>query len=241
MQDQSPRILIVDDEPVNVEILLELLEDAGYELETAGDGLEAWGKLESHPDRYDVVLLDRMMVPMNGLEVLQRIKSHPVLQGMPVILQTALASKDDLLAGIKAGAYYYLTKPFEEDLLRSVVSTAVGDRLRYRRVQNESASIGHSFDLMFEGRFRYRTLKAERDLAGVLANAFPDPMKVAIGTSELLINAVEHGNLGITYEDKTELRGNDQWEAEISKRLREPQHADKYVEVLFQLTREELR
>lgn len=240
MQDKSPRVLIVDDEPVNVEILLEYLDDAGYELDTAANGREAWEKLEAQPDLYDVVLLDRMMVPMNGMEVLQRIKAHPVLHSMPVILQTALAGKDDLLAGIQAGAYYYLTKPFEEELLRSVVSTAVGDRQRYRRVQSESDSIGRSFELMFEGRFRYRTLEAARDLAGLLANACPQPKKVVIGMSELLINAVEHGNLGITYDEKTRLREQNLWDAEIAKRLRDPGYAGRQVEVVFRRSREEI-
>ncbi len=228
-----PRLLIVDDEPLNVEILLEYLEDGGYELDTAGDGQEAWEKLEAAPDHYDVVILDRMMPRMNGMEVLARIKAHPVMQSIPVILQTALAAHDEILEGIQAGAWYYLTKPFDEELLRSVLGTAIEDRLRYRRMQEESGMASRAFGLLCEGRFRFRTLESARDLATMLANACPEPGKVVIGLSELLINAVEHGNLGITYAEKTVLREENRWEEEVAARLEDPVLGARHAEVSF--------
>lgn len=233
MNQHRPRILVVDDEPFNVEILLEYLEEGGYTLDSAEDGQEAWEKLEAQPDYYDVVILDRMMPRMNGLQVLAKIKQHPELQSVPVILQTALAAKDEILEGIQAGAHYYLTKPFEEELLQSVVGTAVEDRMRYRRAQEESSVAGRTFGLMCEGKFRFQTLEAARDLATVLANACPEPNKVVIGMSELLINAVEHGNLGITYEEKSALRASERWDDEVAQRLVDPTYAERYVEVSY--------
>lgn len=238
MSLSKPNILIVDDEPFNVEILLEYLEDDGYALDTAEDGQEAWGKLQADPHRYDVVILDRMMPRMNGMEVLAKIKADPLLQSVPVILQTALAAKEEILEGIQAGAYYYLTKPFEEELLQSVLGTAVEDRMRYLRMQEESDIAGRTFGLMEQGVFRFRTLEAARDLATVLANACPDPKKVVIGMSELLINAVEHGNLGITYAEKSALRESDSWDEEVGRRLGDPQYSDRRVRVDFHRTRE---
>lgn len=233
MNDHIPRILIVDDEPVNIEILEEYLEDGGYDLDTAEDGQEAWEKLEASPDHYDILILDRMMPRMNGMEVLRRVKGHPVMQSMPVILQTALSAKDEILEGIQAGAYYYLTKPFDEELLQSVLGTAVEDRLRYRRMQRQSGAVERSFGLMVEGLFHFRTLHAARDLANVLANACPDPQKVIIGLSELLINAVEHGSLAITYAEKSELKESDRWDQEVDRRLQDSRYADRKVEVSF--------
>jgi len=113
-----PTILIVDDEEFNVDIIMDYLEDGGYNLETAYDGSEAWEKLQAEPEYFDVILLDRMMPNMNGMEVLLKIKEHPVLKTLPVILQTALAAKNEVLEGMQAGAYYYLTKPFEEAMLQ---------------------------------------------------------------------------------------------------------------------------
>lgn len=239
MDQQAPRVLIVDDEPINVEILLEYLDDAGYDLDSVSDGEQAWERLQAEPDRYDVLILDRMMPRMTGMEVLARVKSHPLLQSMPVIMQTALSAQNEILEGIRGGAYYYLTKPFDQELLLSVLGTAVGDRLRYRRMQRESEVAGRSFGLMCEGRFRFRTLQAARDLASVLANACPDPKRVIIGMSELLINAVEHGNLAISYEEKSRLRKTDDWDGEVQRRLQDPRYADRFVEVYYR--REEHR
>jgi CheY-like chemotaxis protein/anti-sigma regulatory factor (Ser/Thr protein kinase) len=226
-------VLIVDDEPFNIDILLEYLDASGYAIDTAEDGQQAWEMLEAEPSRFDVVILDRMMPRMNGLEVLSRIKRHPVLQSVPVILQTAMAAKEEILEGLQAGAYYYLTKPFDEDMLLSVLGTAVEDRMRYRQALEGSDAASRTFGLMREGAFVFRDLMSARDVATVLANAYPDPHRVVIGLSELLINAVEHGNLGITYEEKSRLREENRWELEVEARLQDPAYAGREVEVNY--------
>lgn len=231
MTDKKATVLIVDDEPFNVEIILEYLDEEGYELRTARDGQDAWNQLEAEPGRFDLVLLDRMMPNMDGMEVLEKIKSHPVLMELPVILQTALASKQDIADGMKAGAYYYLTKPFEEETLRSVIGTAVGDRLRYRSMQQQIDMSSKIDELMQEGQFSFSTLDEARDMATMLSNICPDPQRVVVGMAELLINAVEHGNLGITYEEKGTLKDEGSWLSEVEKRLEMPQYSDKKVTV----------
>lgn len=233
METPAARVLVVDDEPFNLEILLEYLEETSYQTEVARDGLEAWEKLEAHPDHYDIVLLDRMMPRMDGLEVLRRIKKDPQMQAIPVILQTALAGKQEITEGLAAGAYYYLTKPFEEGMLLSVLGTAAEDHERYRRIQDQSAAAGRTLGMLQNGEFWFKTVAEARDLAGVLANAFPDPRRVVIGLSELLLNAVEHGNLGISYGDKSRLKENHLWENEVERRLKDPRYADRRVIVNF--------
>jgi CheY-like chemotaxis protein len=203
----SATLLLVDDEPFNLELMLEYLGDAGYGLEVAEDGLTAWDRLTADPQRFDVVVLDRMMPGLSGLEVLQRMKRHPVLQSVPVILQTALAAREEIIEGLQAGAYFYLTKPFEEVMLSSVLRTAVADRGRYRQAREDSKVAVRTFGLMREATFAFRTPEAARDLAVVLASACPDPRRVAIGLTELLLNAVEHGNLAIGYREKTRRPG----------------------------------
>lgn len=228
-----PTILIVDDEEFNVDIIMDYLEDGGYNLETAYDGSEAWEKLQAEPEYFDVILLDRMMPNMNGMEVLLKIKEHPVLKTLPVILQTALAAKNEVLEGMQAGAYYYLTKPFEEAMLQSVIAAAVEDRKRYKQAVDETKLFGRTFDYMNNARFEIQTLDAARDLATALSNACPEPARVVIGLLELILNAVEHGNLGITYDEKSELKENKTWEEEINKRLADPANQNKFVDVSF--------
>jgi len=233
MNDANPTVLVVDDEPVNIDILLEYLEDTGYRTESAADGLAAWQMLEADPGRYDVVILDRMMPGLNGLEVLSRIKEHPVLQSVPVILQTAMTAKQEVVEGLQAGAYYYLTKPFDEDMLLSVLSTAVDDRMRYRRALAGSDVAARTFGLMREGSFTFKSLRSARDLATVLANACPDPRRVVIGLTELLVNAVEHGNLEISYAEKGQLQDREQWEIEVERRLADVRYASREVVVRY--------
>lgn len=238
---QSPTVLIVDDEPFNVDIIFEYLDEGGYNLESAGDGLEAWTMLEADPGHFDVIVLDRMMPNMDGMEVLRRIKGHPVLKNRPVIMQTALAAREEILEGMQAGAYYYLTKPFDEEMLLSVIATAVEDRLRYKEVIEQSNIADRTICLMTEGHFQFKTLDSARDLARVLSNACPEPERVVIGLLELLLNAVEHGNLGITYDEKSRLREGDEWEDEIDRRLADPANKDKSVGVSFRSEAEGVR
>jgi len=231
MADNKATILIVDDEPFNIEIIMEYLEDEGYDLRSAEDGLDAWNQLEVQPNDFDLILLDRMMPNMDGMETLEKIKSHPVLMELPVILQTALASKQDIADGMKAGAYYYLTKPFEEEMLRSVIATAVEDRLRYRAIQDGLDQPSLMDQLMSEGKFTFRSLDEAREVATMLSSICPDPQRVVIGLSELLINAVEHGNLEISYDEKGKLKENGNWQEEVEKRLQMPEYASRSVSV----------
>jgi len=231
MKDGKPTILIVDDESFNLEIIMEYISDFGYDMRTAEDGLDAWTQLEAEPELFDLILLDRMMPNMGGMEVLAKIKAHPVLMQIPVILQTALASKQDITDGLKAGAYYYLTKPFEEEMLRSVVSTAVDDRLRYLSMQEQIDITSKMTALIKSGEFGFRDLDQARGLSTLLSNICPQPQKVVVGMSELLINAVEHGNLGITYKEKGQLKDNGTWQDEIDKRLEMPEYKDREVTV----------
>lgn len=241
MSNDKASILIVDDEPYNLEIIMEYLEDEGYDLHSAHDGLEAWTKLQAEPQAFDIVLLDRMMPNMDGMQVLEQIKAHPSLVEIPVILQTALASKQDISDGMKAGAYYYLTKPFEEENLRKVIATAVDDRMRYRSVQ-QKVDLAEKLDrLQTEGKFTFRTLQEAREVASMLANICPDPQRVVVGMAELLINAVEHGNLGISYREKGALKEQGKWQHEVEKRLLMPKYSNKEVTVMMNKDAESIR
>lgn len=105
------KILIVDDEPFNLDLLEQELADYDYVLERASDGVEALEKTASFAP--DVILLDYMMPRMNGLEVVKQLRENPQHKGIPVILLTAKATQEDKVAGLDAGADDYVTKPFD--------------------------------------------------------------------------------------------------------------------------------
>lgn len=228
---ESPIILVVDDEPLNLDIIEEFLTGKGqsYSVETASDGTEAMEKLEADPNKYDVVLLDRMMPKMSGMEVLAKMSAHSELKYIPVILQTAKVAKEDILEGLKAGAYYYLTKPFTSDILHSVVKTAVKDRGYNKALLASLKVTKSSVKLLKNAHFEFRTLEDVRAVSSLVACACDEPDKIAMGLSELMINSIEHGNLKIGYQEKSELRKEDKWESEIATRLELSENKDKFA------------
>jgi len=235
-----PRVLIVDDDPISVEIITEILIDEDFELESAGGGLPAWEKLEASPGRFQAIILDRKMSDLDGLELLGRIKSDPALSLIPVIMVTSAGGREDVLAGLEAGAYYYLVKPFDVSLLCPIVRSAVTECLRYQALHDHQKRSARVCGLMREGYFRFRTLEEGDNLAVFLSNACPVPESVVTGLSELFVNAVEHGNLGIGYEEKTRLCQQDSWHAEVERRLQDPSVQDRYVEVFFESSDDEI-
>ncbi|MBL4584622.1 MAG: response regulator [Pseudomonadales bacterium] len=229
----NPNILIVDDEPYNLEILSEYLDDCDYELTTAVDGASALELMERDPSKFDVILLDRMMPGIDGLEVLKKMQMHSVLCHIPVILQTGMANKQNIIEGLDAGAYYYLTKPFEGEMLLSVVKTALRDRGAYKELQQSLLNNQKTLGKMESSSFKYQLLDEAHAIASLLAGACPEPGKVITGLSELMVNAIEHGNLSISYEEKSALLGDGSWEREVNKRLQQPEYKDKFAEVVF--------
>lgn len=223
------RLLVVDDEPVNLEIIAEYLAGECCMLSFASDGVQALEHLGEAD--FDCVILDRMMPSLNGLEVLRRMKADARLRNIPVIMQTAAAGRDQVAEGLRLGAYYYLTKPYHQDALRAVVRSALGFTRSLGDLQRRIRDHAGMLSLLQGGKFRLRTLSQARSLAAALAGACKDPPNAGMGLAELLVNAVEHGNLGIDFEEKSRLLDEGHWENEVQARLALPQYRSKYVEV----------
>ena len=120
MKDK-PVILVVDDQPQNIELLEAYLAPQGYEIVKAANGEEALGKLSGNP--IDLILLDVMMPGMDGFEVTRRVRQDNKHRLLPIILITALQEKEDRIKGIEAGCDDFLSKPIDKmELLARVRS-----------------------------------------------------------------------------------------------------------------------
>lgn len=129
IMNNKPRILIVDDEPFNVDYLEQELADLNYETISATNGQEALEKMAGESP--DLVLLDIMMPVMDGFAVLAKMKSDPVMRDIPVIIISAMNDLQSVVKGVKQGAEDYLPKPFEPTLLHARISSSLGrKRLR---------------------------------------------------------------------------------------------------------------
>jgi DNA-binding response OmpR family regulator len=234
------RILVVDDEPMNLEIIGDVLDDPSYLVSNAANGEIAWQAMLAAESPPQLLVLDRMMPVMDGIELLKRIKAEPRFAGIPVIMQSAASSSSDIAEGVAAGAWYYLPKPYAPRDLLTIVRAAleeVAEREAANLVVRNRRSV---LDLLDVAEFEFHTLKEAADLAYSLAGLCPDPVSAAIGLSELMVNAVEHGNLRIGYAEKSEMRRNEVWEQEVEVRLSDPVLGARRARVVFRRMPEQL-
>ncbi len=233
------KILAIDDEEFNLDILNDYLEDANYTVITACDGVDGLEKLRANPD-VSVIVLDRMMPRMDGMTFLKEVKADAAFKDIPVIMQTAAASLQQMAEGIKAGVYYYLTKPYEDEMLLGIVRSALADAKSRAEMREEVLSSQTALGLMRQASFDFKTLEEAKNLAAFIAHCFPDPQSAVLGLYELMLNAVEHGNLGIKYDEKTDLVMEGKWHDEVLARLTSDKYRNKFATLTFEIDDENI-
>jgi two-component system, cell cycle response regulator DivK len=119
------KILIVEDNPMNMELIMDLLELSGYDVTKAEDGMKALELLAAK--KFDIILLDMQLPKMDGLEVLDRIKKNPATADIPVIAVTAHAMKGSEEHFIGMGCVDYVSKPIDIHKFRSLIDKHLGE------------------------------------------------------------------------------------------------------------------
>jgi signal transduction histidine kinase len=166
------KILIVDDQLSARETLRGFLTGQNYQLAFAHDGSEALEKIATW--KPDLVILDIMMPNLNGFEVCQRMKADEKWRYIPVILVTALDSKEDLARGLEMGADDFLQKPVNSMELRARVRSM----LRLKRQQDE---------LEVRNQQLRKAMQMREDLAGMIVHDMRAPLTTILGFSELIL------------------------------------------------------
>ena len=154
-----PRILIVDDNEANRDILATRLATQGYALCQAADGEEALAAAKTLLP--DLILLDVMMPKLNGIEVCRRLKSDATLPFMPIILVTSKADSKDIVVGLDAGADEYLTKPVDQAALAARVRSVLRLKALQDRVVAQAADLA-KWNRTLEQRVAEKVLELER-------------------------------------------------------------------------------
>jgi putative two-component system response regulator len=164
--DSLPRVLIVDDDPLNLDLITSFLRDEQYHVSTAQSGLEAITAIKAEPP--DLVLLDVMMPGLDGFAVCTHLKSAPATRLIPVVMVTALTAREDRLRGIALGVDDFLSKPVDRlELLARCRSL-----IRSKRFTDELESTKHvilTLARAIEARDGYTEQHTERVAARAVA------------------------------------------------------------------------
>lgn len=147
-QEAAARILVVDDNEANRDLLVRRLRREGHATELAVNGREALALLQG--DTFDLMLLDIMMPEMNGYELLEHMRADDTLRHVPVILISALDDTDSIIKGIELGADDYLPKPFNPHILRARVGASLAKKRLHDREQLYARSLEREMDIARE-------------------------------------------------------------------------------------------
>jgi len=226
--------MVVDDDPDLLSLVKEILLKESYQIETADNASIAWEKLNRPASNIDFMILDRSMPGMGGLGLLRKMKADRLLRSIPIIMLSGASSPEEIAEGIEAGVFYYLTKPFTPKALLAIARSVVADISFRTKVAAQAARYFQSLMYFTYAELRFSTLEDINSVAGLLAAMCPDPESASSGLLELLLNAIEHGNLGITYEEKKQLMLENRWEDEVRRRLALPEYASRVATVSFE-------
>ena len=223
-------ILIVEDDPVFLKLTSSILSRKGYLVVIADTARSAQQILENESEKITVVILDWAIPDLSGLELLKWMRKKTKFDSIQVIMQTGMKGPEHIRQGIDAGAYYYLVKPTRPEVLLSTIRSAIRSGNNQKRLASKLKKAENLLELLDEAYFTFKTVDQAELLAVAIANIC-ERFDTAMLVSEILTNAVEHGNLAITYEEKTNLTNNGNLDKEIKRRLADEKYKDRIVKV----------
>lgn len=184
-----PKILIVDDEPFNVDILEQELAALGYKTLSAASGQEALAKVAAEAP--DLILLDVMMPGMDGFTVCRLLKERKETQLIPIVFMTALGEREDRIKGIKVGGYDFFTKPPDREILLARIRNAVemkqavDQRLKGQGLPDQAFHLeGEYWTIAYDGKvIRVKDTAGLRYLAYLLHYPYKEIRALALAAS----------------------------------------------------------
>lgn len=228
-------ILVIDSNHDSVNFLQDMLYNKPYDIVVCSSGEDGFTHLLTDPELYSAIVLGQNIIDVNSLQLLHKINSCSVMKTIPIIMEASTGTLDEMEMCIRAGARYYLPKPTDKEFIPKIIETAVRDQNRYIEVER-SVLASKPMHTLVSASFKLQTLNEAQVVANLLANECPNPRLAAVGITEMLINAIEHGNLNIGYAEKTRLHEKEQWMNEIERRLLLPENVNKFATISFTKT-----
>jgi YesN/AraC family two-component response regulator len=214
------KILIVEDDYASREFLSSLIKLEGFEVQTAVNGEDG---LEKHAEyKPDLIISDIQMPKMDGLEMLSRLRKEKF--DTLFIITTAFGSEDYAIEALRLGANNYLKKPIDKRSLMGLVKkyqSIIEHRLKIKKA--EGKILEKNLKILFDTNIQHVS-----EIVGQLISEInfsfndSDRTNIELGLDELITNAIEHGNLGITFEEKVEASETNSMAELYQKRMNDP-------------------
>jgi YesN/AraC family two-component response regulator len=231
---RGKEILVVDDEEIIREIIRRKIVSAtDVSVRDAVDGLDALEKLAEHP--VDLVITDIKMPRMNGLELITAMRERGI--DTPVIIVTGYGTLNDAIEAIRLGAVNFVKKPFQTNELLSVIDRVFSiyeEKFHMKDVVPYVGSHEVCFALpndqkLFQGVIAY----VNESIRNTWPECSPNMVDIKISMYEALLNAFEHGNLGISSSEKEKLLSEspESYEKFIAERASKPPYSDRKIKI----------
>jgi signal transduction histidine kinase len=184
------KILIVDDNPKNIQVLGNILRKEGYNVEFAVNGKQALQRIEK--ESFDIILLDVMMPVMNGIEACKEIRNTHAPDELPIIFLTAKSERNDIVEGFNAGAQDYVVKPFDSQELLSRVNTHLDLKHKKEMLKQKNQELVEANALLTASEKKLKEMVATKDLFfSIIAHDLKTPFFVLSTHSQLLVNHIK--------------------------------------------------
>jgi DNA-binding response OmpR family regulator len=205
----GPVILLVDDNPQNLQVLGKLLQEEKYKIEFALNGESALGWLKNK--QFDLILLDLHMPGMNGFEVCKRIRSDKTVKEIPIIFLSAESERESILKGFEVGAQDYVTKPFDSRELLARVKTQLDLKSKTEKLEKVNEWLGRKIDNWLKASVSWPGVIQTNDLNAKMIEfdknqsfAMKDiclELSTSIRQIEKLIGKIDDSNIKSQYEE----------------------------------------
>lgn len=244
VQQQPVQLLLIGSDKNSEEFLRATLEEEGFQLTFVKDSAAAEQLIFKKPTAfYDAYLFDEShdhQQTLQNLKLLQALKNDSRYAIVPAIFQTNSQDTLEIQHCLENGAYFYLLKPFTKDLLLSVLNAVLTGFTCHQELTQRITDIENMRPLVQQAHFQIKTVEDAKSLSSVLAYITPTPKETSVGLFELMLNGIEHGNLNISYLEKTKFVKRGDLQKEISRRLALAENCEKRVTVIFKRTTEKL-
>jgi len=232
-RNQQHRVLFVMSDK-DYELFKAFGADRPIDILHANTGERGLSILSENPPKISSIVMSFQLPDMAGVEFLKLLKRNLAWNYIPTIVITKDINENNLVESVNAGAFYYLERPISQGVFSSVLSKALKDYTTYVFYLSKAQNI-HISRLVTNGQFRFRNFKEAYEVADWLSSLCHGKSRddIVVGFIELLINAIEHGNLNIGYEEKSRMMKEGNYLDRLVKRLEQPEFRDRRVTVDF--------